>query len=252
VPGAFGLPLLRSEILPYALLLSSLYRFFPRFHCFQARLRSLRLIQEFCSSRTEGVSQNPKYPIHPRRYPFRSLIVFPGWSASASSFPNPSLNRASDFGAIRREACFALKLNPRNFRLCGGHRAFRFVHLQFELLFDEAPEALHHALPARSLSRRYAIIRVAHEAWSRRSSSGPIRSARCSTAGRKRTALRRPFSVGLTRPRSITPAFRNPRRSLSTACRISVLHQSHQLVVVDPIEEFLQVDIHHVHKPSAM
>jgi len=60
---AFGTPrCLRSEILPYASASQLFVRFFPRFHCFQAGSGAAP-DPRVLFSRTEGVSQNPKYPI---------------------------------------------------------------------------------------------------------------------------------------------------------------------------------------------
>src|SRR3984893_14933380 len=55
-----------------------------------------------------------------------------------------------------------------------------------------------------------------------------------------------PSSTGLTNPFSITPAVRNVRISFSIRLSLTPLgNLRHQSVVVDPIEELLQIQIHH-------
>ena len=55
-----------------------------------------------------------------------------------------------------------------------------------------------------------------------------------------------PSTLGLTSPFSITPAFRNARMSFSSrlsSTRLAIC--AHQLLMVDPIEELLQINIYH-------
>ncbi len=55
-----------------------------------------------------------------------------------------------------------------------------------------------------------------------------------------------PSSTGLTNPSSITPAFKNARMSFNTRLfRHPLRHLTHQFVVIDPVEEFLEVQVHH-------
>ena len=63
---------------------------------------------------------------------------------------------------------------------------------------------------------------------------------------RQRTALRRPFVNRTHQPFSITPAVKNARISLSIRLSlIRVASLAISSIVVDPIEEFLQIQIHH-------
>src|SRR5215469_8155580 len=73
------------------------------------------------------------------------------------------LNRSRAFGAMMRLTSGpALKLNPRNFRSCGRHRALRFVYLELEFMCDETRNALHHSLTGTLAAHvDVAIIRVA-------------------------------------------------------------------------------------------
>ena len=57
-----------------------------------------------------------------------------------------------------------------------------------------------------------------------------------------------------TSPSSSTPAFRNARISFSSRLSLHPFRPlAHQAVVVDPVEELLQIDVHHpADSPSAM
>ena len=62
----------------------------------------------------------------------------------------------------------AVKLNPRNFRSCGRATAlFALVYLEFELLCDEARDALHHPLTrAFAANVNVTVVRIANKAVS--------------------------------------------------------------------------------------
>src|SRR5450631_1779888 len=79
------------------------------------------------------------------------------------------LNRSSDFGAIvRLMSGPAVKLNPRNFRSCGGATAlFASFTLSLSFLCDEARDALHHPLTrAFAANVDVTVVRIANKAVS--------------------------------------------------------------------------------------
>jgi site-specific DNA recombinase len=64
--------------------------------------------------------------------------------------------------------------------------------------------------------------------------------------GSGRTALRRPLRALLDQPVAHHPGFQEPADQLQHSCVADLpCHPCHQHIVIDPIEELLQIDVHH-------
>src|SRR2546426_12725211 len=87
------------------------------------------------------------------------------------------------------------------------------------------------------LSSAYLTKRCPRRSSSRSSSS----STRFDSSGESGPPCGVPSTLGLTNPFSITPAFKNARMSFFDTFR----DLTHQFVVIDSIEKFLQVEVHH-------
>ena len=160
------------------------------------------------------------------------------------------MNRASACGAMRRRGSLPAReaeaQELAHARL--GHRALGLVDLELETLGQEPLDARHHPL-ARPLTAHIdvAVVGVAHEAMAAllqflvQHVQHQVRQQR-----RERPALRRAFLRRADQP------VRQHARSQKAADQLQdalvshpLGHQPHQDVVVDPVEELLQVDIHH-------
>jgi hypothetical protein len=128
------------------------------------------------------------------------------------------------------------------------HRTLLLVHLELELRRDESRNALHHPFPGPSAAHvDITIVRIPCEP-----KPAPLQlpvelvEHDVRQQGRQRSALRRPLVH-----RTHQPAFHHPSREK----RPDQLQQPlvanplgdlcHQFVVVHPVEEFLQIQIHH-------
>ena len=161
-----------------------------------------------------------------------------------------ALKRSMACGAMRRRGCFPpVKLKPRNLRTLGLATALlALLTLSLRRLVEELLDALHHPL-ARPLAAHIdvAVVGVAHEAMAAllqflvQHVQHQIRQQR-----RERPALRRAFLRRADQP------IRQHARSQKAADQLQdalvghpLRHQPHQDVVIDPIEELLQIKIHH-------
>src|SRR5262249_30824387 len=98
------------------------------------------------------------------------------------------------------------------------HRTLCLIYLELELMCDEARDALHHPLTrAFTANIDVAIVRITYKRCPRRSSSrSSSSSTRLLSSGESGPPCGVPSTLGLTSPFSITPAFRNARRSFSS------------------------------------
>ena len=158
------------------------------------------------------------------------------------------LNRSKAFGAITRLTSGpAVKLNPRNFRSCGRATApLRFIYLELELLCDELRDTLRQpVVPPARCERRYAVVRISNETMTP-ALQLPVEFVEheVTEQWRKWTSFGVPSTLGLTNPFSITPAFKNARMSFNIRLSFDPFGDlTHQFVVIDSIEEFLQIKI---------
>src|SRR2546428_4288082 len=92
------------------------------------------------------------------------------------------------------------------------------------------------------LSSAYLTKRCPRRSSSRSSSS----STRLLSSGESGPPCGVPSTLGLTNPFSITPAFKNARMSFNSPLVFDTFRDlTHQFVVIDSIEKFLQVEVHH-------
>src|SRR6266545_473274 len=127
------------------------------------------------------------------------------------------------------------------------HRTLRLVHLELQLFRNESLHALHHPLP-RPLAAHVdiTVVRISHETMAA-SLQLPVEFVQheVTQQRRKRTALWRPFHARAYQPVLHHPCIQECPDELQQPL---VLHpfgdRTHQFVVVDSIEEFLQIEIH--------
>src|SRR5438093_6690659 len=128
------------------------------------------------------------------------------------------------------------------------HRTLLSVHLQLELLRDEVTHALHHPLsPPLASDVDVAVVGVAYESVSA-SLQLPVQIVQHEVRqqGRQRSALRRPFIRWTHQPvLHHSGVDERPDELEQSLVRYPLRHPPHQHVVVDPVEEFLQVDVYH-------
>src|SRR5438309_2815989 len=151
-------------------------------------------------------------------------------------------NRALDLWTVGKAESEKLPL------LRSRHRALRFIHLEFGLLRDESRDAFHHPLtPALAANVEVAVVRVAniamssalqltvefveHEVGQQRGKWTPLWSAFHAWADQ--SVLHHP-SI-----QECPDEFQQPL-VLDSFCDLT-----HQFVVIDSIEEFLQIEINH-------
>ena len=168
----------------------------------------------------------------------------------ARQFPNPLLEPVHRF---RRDPPLwlpdSVKLNPRNFRSQGRATAlFCWFTLSLSFARDESREALHHSFPGPPAANvDIAVVRIP-----RKPEPAPLQlpvelvEHDVRQQGRQRPALRRPFIH-----RTHQPAFHHsglqkcPDQLQQPLVAHPFCDLRHQFVVVDPVEEFLQIQIHH-------
>ena len=161
-----------------------------------------------------------------------------------------SLNRSTAFGAIRRFGVPALvKLNPRNFRSHGRATAlFCWFTLSLSFARDESRKAFHHSFPCPPAANvDIAVVRIPREP-----ETAPLQlpvelvEHDVRQQGRQRPALRRPFIH-----RTHQPVFhhsglqKRPDQLQQPLVANPFCDLCHQFVVIDPVEELLQIQIHH-------
>ena len=128
------------------------------------------------------------------------------------------------------------------------HRALLCVDSQAQGILEEHPDPAHHPLTRRATAQiNVAVISVAAE---RESSSLklPVQIVQQDVGQqrRQRPALRRAFRSRLHHSRSHHSGFQEPADQLQHSCIAdSPRHPRHQHIVIDPIEELLQIDVHH-------
>src|SRR5450759_4541742 len=128
------------------------------------------------------------------------------------------------------------------------YRAFRLIHLEFELLRDESRNAFHHPL-TRALAANVdvAVVRVANIAMSPALQlTVEFVEHEIAQQWRKRSSLRSSFHTGTNQSVLHHPGIQErPDEFQQPLVFDSLCDLPPQFVVIDSIEEFLQVEIHH-------
>src|SRR5262249_25256208 len=127
------------------------------------------------------------------------------------------------------------------------HRALRLIHLELELLRDELRNALHHPLP-RPLAANVdiTVVRVSNEAMASALQS-PVEFIEHEVAEqwRKWASLRSPFHARADQPTLHHPGIQECPDEFQQPLVLDPFGDlTHQFVVVDSIEKFLQIKIH--------
>src|SRR5215469_6137625 len=140
-----------------------------------------------------------------------------------------------------------VKLNQKLPLLRSRHRALRLIHLELELLRDELRNALHHPL-SRPLAANVdiTIVRISNEAVAP-ALQLPVEFVEheVTEQWRKRSPLRSPFHARTDQPVLHHPGIQECPDEFQQPLILDPLGDlTHQFVVIDPIEEFLQIEIH--------
>src|SRR5262249_35180068 len=125
-------------------------------------------------------------------------------------------------------------------------RTLRLIHLELEPLRDELGNALHHPLP-RSLAANVdiTVVRVSNEAMTP-ALQLPVEFVEheVTEQWRKRTSLWSPFHARTDQPVLHHPGIQECPDEFQQPLVLDPLGDlTHQSVVIDPIEEFLQIEI---------
>src|SRR4029077_7123942 len=126
------------------------------------------------------------------------------------------------------------------------HRTLRLIHLELELLRDELRNALHHPLP-RPLAANVdiTVVRVSNETMAP-ALQLPVEFVEheVTEQWRKWTSLRSPFHARTDQPVLHHPGIQEYPDEFQQPLVLDPLGDlSHQFVVIDPIKEFLQIEI---------
>src|ERR1700722_6135712 len=128
------------------------------------------------------------------------------------------------------------------------HRAFLGVDAQLQGSLEESPDSLHHPITRCATAHiNVAIVRIAAKCEFAsfqllvQVSEKDVREQRG-----ERTALRCTLRALLDQPLAHHPGFQEPSDQLEHSCIADLpCHPCHQHIVVDPIEELLQINVHH-------
>src|SRR5215475_4836927 len=128
------------------------------------------------------------------------------------------------------------------------HRTLRLVYLELELLRDEARDALHHPLTrAFAANVDVTVVRITNEAVS------PVLQLavefvenEVTEQWRKRSSLRSSFHARADQSILHHPGIEERPDELQQPLVLDALgNLTHQFVMIDPIEEFFQIEIDH-------
>src|SRR5712672_1396369 len=157
-------------------------------------------------------------------------------------FPRFRRNRALDVRTSREAEPEELPF----LRSC--HRTLRLIYLELELLCDESRDALHHPLTrAFAANVNVTVVRITNEAV-----SSALQLAvefvehEVTKQWRKRSSLRSPFHARADQPVLHHPGIQECPDELQQPLVLDTFGDlAHQLVMIDPIEEFFQIKINH-------